>query len=450
MIRTKAGKLGALAVAALVTGAAIGSCSQKGGGADQGHAKLALTAAGGITINTVGYTVLNSSAGTVLSGAFSVADPNATVSLDIALPQGNGYTISLDAASTGTPVRHFVGTSNAFNITAGGLTQVLPNPIILTDAGSSATNPGVATINATVVPGDNAPIIDSITLAPATTSANADIELWVAAHDPDGDAMTFTGTPSAAGATLTPASGTPIVPPVTATTPRSAVLRSPITGAQSITVQVSDGRGGVVTATLPFNIVGGMTTGAAGTTGAGGAAGAGAAGTGAAGTGAAGTGAGGTGAAGTGGPTQAMNLCPAHEFISGGTMCESCTANNCGLAPDPDGDSGCCALTNPADQLLCTRVIDCFQNPSLYTTGAAACTRNGDGLNCFCGTSAGMCFTTAGAANGACTQVVIDAAKTSAPTAIQAQFSDPTSPLGRANNLENCRGAFCRTQCGIN
>ena len=125
-------------------------------------------------------------------------------------------------------------------------------------------------------------------------------------------------------------------------------------------------------------------------------------------------------------------------------MCESCTMNQCDLSA-ASGDSGCCALTDPNDQALCVAVLKCIQSPP----GGTPCTTNGDPVHCFCGTATGNCFSTAGAANGVCTAPFMAAAKTSAPAAIQLLFTDTSSPLGRAVNLENCRGANCKTECAI-
>ena len=96
--------------------------------------------------------------------------------------------------------------------------------------------------------------------------------------------------------------------------------------------------------------------------------------------------------------------------------------------------------------MLCQAVLRCFQNPPTGTP----CTINGNGTDaCFCGTSAAVCFSTMGAANGPCTGPVIAAAKTRIPAQIQQLWTDPGSPLGRANNLGVCRGTNCKSQCAV-
>jgi len=177
----------------------------------------------------------------------------------------------------------------------------------------------------------------------------------------------------------------------------------------------------------------------------------------AAGTGGAGgrTGAGGSSGGGTGGSpgTGGMGLvlaCPTEPGggdADAGAMCWQCTSDNCSLAPAGldagAGTDGCCALGNPADQLLCAMVVQC------YAANSQSCTTAGDPTNCFCGTNPLTCFSVTGAANGPCAATVIAAAKTTDPTKIKMQFISPTSPLGRATNLTTCRGSFCPDECKI-
>jgi hypothetical protein len=150
-----------------------------------------------------------------------------------------------------------------------------------------------------------------------------------------------------------------------------------------------------------------------------------------------GTGTGGGGAGGSGGATP--NSCPGAEPNLAGTDCERCTKANCGLSAT--GDSGCCALTSAADQVLCEAVDLCLAR------NAGTCASEGSHVSCFCGTSGADCFMMAGAANGPCVGPVIAAAKTSSAPAIQLLFNRTDSPLGRATNLEDCRLLFCPDEC---
>src|SRR5262245_59902454 len=170
-------------------------------------------------------------------------------------------------------------------------------------------------------------------------------------------------------------------------------------------------------------------TGTGGATGSGGAAGRG-------GSGGAGGSGGSGGTTGTGG---AGGLCV--EPAGSMARCEGCTAANCLLGPD--GTDGCCGMTDPTDQTLCSALYACI----VANTGS--CTSFGDPTKCFCGTNDATCFSTAGAANGPCAAQFIAAAKTSDPTLIQARFVSPKFPIGRAVNLSACRGGLCMSECGL-
>ena len=169
MIRTKAFSTGLAAALALAVGVTAINCSHKSA-TEEGHVALALTVPGGYTINTVAYNVYSggTASGTpYLVGAFDVSHDGSAIQLDIALPAGQ-YIVTLAADTVGTPSRHFTGTSATFTITAGLVNTTVP-PVSLSDAGAAGSNPGVVVITGNVQPGNNAPVIDSIVLAPATT-----------------------------------------------------------------------------------------------------------------------------------------------------------------------------------------------------------------------------------------------------------------------------------------
>src|SRR5215471_6566511 len=121
MIRTKARVF--LAAAALCTSALVVNNCSKSKTPDNGPVTLALTVPGGISVGPVSWHLNPAGGGAdILSGSFSVAgDPSTDgqVFLDLALPQGGPYTITLSAQSTGTPVRTFTGTSMAFTVVSG-------------------------------------------------------------------------------------------------------------------------------------------------------------------------------------------------------------------------------------------------------------------------------------------------------------------------------------------
>jgi hypothetical protein len=389
-----------LAAAVLFTGAVAG-CS-KSSKNYVGDVALALTLPGGITVNTVSYTVVTAANAPLRSGTFSVTDPSATISMDLVLPPGVGDKITLSATSTSTPVRTFTGTAT-FTVTSGGVTMI---SVTLTDT-VAVTPPGTVLVNGVIVPGNNPPLITSVVVAPGQTSNNASIGVSVTATDADGDTLLYAWTASPDGAFAAPAATT-------------TTYQTPTGGTKTITITVTDTHGAVATIGLPVNIIGPVISGDGG------------------------SGGGGSGGGGMGGFGGEF-ACPAPQGESGiltlPAACLTCSESQCAFGAA--GTDGCCAVTNPNDQLLCQAVARCF------VANAPTCTSAGDGTNCFCGTSGGACFMTDGAANGPCTAPVIAAAKTTSAPAILGLFTSPSSPLGRGVNTVSCYGAFCSAECMV-
>lgn len=199
-------------------------------------------------------------------------------------------------------------------------------------------------------------------------------------------------------------------------------------GAVSLTLTVSDGTCQESSSASVF-CLGGIDGGAGGAHGGrGGAAGSAGA------TGGGGAGVGGT--AGTGG-TGSRPTCPSEP---GTEACNACTAQNCALGPN--GTDGCCGLSDPVKRQLCDALYACIAQ------NASTCTAAGDPTACFCGTSGGLCFQNAGAANGPCAAEMAAAAETDDPAMILDRFISPVFPIGRAVNLSACRGSFC-PECEI-
>jgi hypothetical protein len=205
--------------------------------------------------------------------------------------------------------------------------------------------------------------------------------------------------------------------------------------------------------------VGGSGTGGSGTGGTG----VGGRGVGGSGTGGSGTGGSGTGGAGVGGATGTggAGMClPTH---CAGLACDECTfatppgqpdvcstnpggCNNC--VPDTDG---CQGLADPTDRTLCQNLYACFVAPTHAGTSVpGAC----DPLGCWCGTNPTTCVTSNNEptkANGPCVQQIQAAAKITTYDAafINQHLIDPLLPIGRAVNLANCQGSFCKPECNI-
>ena len=284
-MRRLSARLTALTALALGASVVAGGCAKHSGEEPPGSLQLALTVPGAFTLQTVDYRVFTASNANFLVGTFNVSDPNAAVALDLALAAGH-YDIALTAhTNPGSPTDHVFSGSTAtatppgFNILSGQTTIV---NLTLTDAAVTPTPAtGIARVSATVVPNDNAPVIDSVVVAPAQTSVNASIDVKVVAHDQDsGDTITYLWT-ATDGAFAAPTSAI-------------TTYSSPSGGSKTLTITVTDSRGSSVAVQLPVTIIGPVV-------GSGGATGTGGAGTGGAGTGGSATGGSSTGGASTGG-----------------------------------------------------------------------------------------------------------------------------------------------------
>jgi hypothetical protein len=284
-MRRLSARLTALTALALGASVVAGGCAKHSGEEPPGSLQLALTVPGAFTLQTVDYRVFTASNANFLVGTFNVSDPNAAVALDLALAAGH-YDIALTAhTNPGSPTDHVFSGSTAtatppgFNILSGQTTIV---NLTLSDAAVTPTPAtGIARVSATVVPNDNAPVIDSVVVAPAQTSVNASIDVKVVAHDQDsGDTITYLWT-ATDGAFAAPTSAI-------------TTYSSPSGGSKTLTITVTDSRGSSVAVQLPVTIIGPVV-------GSGGATGTGGAGTGGAGTGGSATGGSSTGGASTGG-----------------------------------------------------------------------------------------------------------------------------------------------------
>ena len=188
----RANQWAAVAVAALfgLTGLGCGDSPVPG---DGGEASIALVLPGGITLSGVTYTVFSSSNGVIASGAIDTRDPNATVSVDVALSPATGDTVTL-SATTGAGLQ-CQGTSAPFDIVSG---KVTPVQVTLVCGGSSApTGRGQVEIIATLAD-VRCPTISSGVAAPAETSLGGTIQVSItaAAQSPT-DALTYAWTPAA-------------------------------------------------------------------------------------------------------------------------------------------------------------------------------------------------------------------------------------------------------------
>jgi hypothetical protein len=133
--------------------------------------------------------------------------------------------------------------------------------------------------------------------------------------------------------------------------------------------------------------------------------------------------------------TQACN---ATCQLTGSTLCGACEANKCDAFFGSPGAWGCAGLTGAA-KTNCESLLSCIR-----TTHCAAATH--DAQACFCGTASDLgCLT--GAANGACKGQYETAAGTTDPGIIAGIFTDPSTPVGLADNEITCDADTSAPSC---
>jgi hypothetical protein len=216
------------------------SCSQRGSGADivqnarTGSATIALQVAGGLTLNTVTYSI---SGPTAKSGSIDVSH-SATISTVIGgLAAGGGYSITLMGTAT-DGVSSCLGTGT-FTVTAGAVTAVT----VTLDCHAAPTSGSISVNGVT----NTCPNIDGITANPAEVLVGGSIALSAAAHDADSGPSPLSYQWQATGGTLS--SATAQNPTFTCATP----------GAGSVTVTVTDGDSACTPSmTVPVTCTGGI------------------------------------------------------------------------------------------------------------------------------------------------------------------------------------------------
>ncbi|HXJ18636.1 MAG TPA: hypothetical protein VMT03_00270 [Polyangia bacterium] len=477
MIRNSV-KLTTLGAVALL-GGAIGLNCSKGSSGDQGDLKIAFQVPGGQTIDSVHYAITKTSDSSSLTqGDFNVSDPNATISLDVALPPtatGQTDTVVLTAMTTGGVSCSTAPTT--FTVTSGANTDVMLAMICGTSV--PQTVPGTVDITTVVSSSNSCPSITSAVVAPAQTSVGATAAVSATGADPDSDPLTYGWAPAANFAGPALASTT-----YTCTT----------AGLQPITLSISDGKCNAQV-TLQINCVG--ATGAGGAAGAatggtaggsGGAAGAATGGTaggtgGAAGAGtggAAGAATGGTAGAGTGGTAGAGGpvasaACDQCEFNNSAPPVSYCSGTVLnGGATTTLAAFGCEGLTNPTDIANCEALAYCLRGSACQAQIQSADSSFGetgsafdDPKPCLCGPGTlaaclGLSDTTFA---GACAHAYRVAAGCASDTDCSAgvpilnHLADFASPIGLAGSLMTCdvdsanpdNGlTSCGTVCGLN
>jgi arylsulfatase A-like enzyme len=214
---------------ALVASGPLAGCSREPSnhGADEpvGSVGLNLTAAGGVTLNSVTYTIAGN--GFSKAGAIDTSG-SPTISGTIGgIPAGKGYTITLTATSVEGDTT-FTG-SATFDVSAGGTTSVT-----LHLNGSGKTGNGSVAVNGTL---NVNPRIDEVTVTPQTVFVGASIKLLAVGSDPDAGPSPLSYYWSTTGGVI----DNPIGP--------NATLTSATPGTFTITLTLSDGDGSDTAAT---------------------------------------------------------------------------------------------------------------------------------------------------------------------------------------------------------
>lgn len=194
-----------------------------------GSIGLNLTAAPGVTLNSVAYTVTRD--GFTKTGAIDTTGAPTISGTIGGIPAGKGYTITLTATSVegGTT---FTG-SATFDVTAGATTSVTVHL-----NGSGKTGNGAVVVNGTI---NVNPHLDEVTVTPQSVFVGGSIKLVAAGSDPDLGPSPLTYYWATTGGVI----DNPIGP--------SATLTSSTPGTFTITVTVSDGDGtDTATTTVKF------------------------------------------------------------------------------------------------------------------------------------------------------------------------------------------------------
>src|SRR5262249_43433391 len=149
-----------------------------------GVLRLALMT-GGLTVNTVHYHIVKSDMTSFtpdIAGDINTMDQNATPSVLHSVPASTGDIAILTATATdGTMC---TGQSMGFNVVAGQQIGVTVN--LICGGSNIATGSGTATVNGTIINGDNCPILTSWMASPLQTSApNGLIDVSGSATDSD-------------------------------------------------------------------------------------------------------------------------------------------------------------------------------------------------------------------------------------------------------------------------
>jgi arylsulfatase B len=213
-----------LSLAAFGLGGALAACATDPSGdtedGDQtGSLGLSLTAAPGVTIDQVAYTITGN--GFTKTGSIDVSGSPIISATIGGIPAGTGYTIQLTATSVELNAA-FSGSAQ-FDVTAGQTSNVTVHL-----RGTVQSADGSVTVNGTI---NVNPVIDEVSVSPLTAYVGSSITLSSVSHDPDEWPSALTYYWSTTGGVIDD--------PIAA----NATLTSTTPGTFTVTLLVSDGDG---------------------------------------------------------------------------------------------------------------------------------------------------------------------------------------------------------------
>jgi hypothetical protein len=176
-----------MALVAAIASIAAWSCGSARAPATE-RLTVAFSIDGGIVVDTVSFAVTSSAGDTLASGTVDTHDTAGTVSIAMGIPASVGDTANLSAiARDGTLC---AGASPPFEVRIG--LPVVVQVILVCQRAQSPATAGSVVIKATVVAGNNCPLLTSWTVSPLRVSTFGAITAAVAATDDDSqDHLTF-------------------------------------------------------------------------------------------------------------------------------------------------------------------------------------------------------------------------------------------------------------------
>ena len=410
------GKAAALAATALLS-TAVTACGNKSvQDDDEGTLSIHLHLGPGLDIDTFD-TVVSGNGMTPATGTIDVSADDATVHTTIpGLPEGVGYRIELHGVSTDGATT--CDGSSSFDIAAGAVTQTT---VLLICNG--------ATTGSVVVDGVFCPGLTSFSADPGSVPLGATIDVAAMARDLDtsDDATPTYAWTATAGSFASPASGSTtyacsaagtqtLTIKVSATSPTRNVTACDVHGSATVTCVAPVCGNNIIEAGEDCDPPNGTTCDASCHTI--------------------------SAFCGDGVINAPGEECeppnePATSYGYGcdascrvtDSLCHACELTKCDALFGDAGAWGCANLSGTA-KANCEALLSCIR-----TSHCAAATQDAQG--CYCGTAADLgCLT--GSANGACKAQYEAAAGTTDPATIANVFTDPSSPVGLANNQITC------------